>query len=569
MRLDPAPSLPRSILLLPLLLPSLACRSIDEPSPPPTPEALVADLAPRALAMDGYGGYARPVSGADATGQDWFDRGLQLVYGFNHDAGVQCFAAAAEANPDCPMAWWGIAYGYGIDVNNPDVATAEAAAAHAASQSALALVEAASPAEGALILAVAERAVFPLPADRKPLDQAYAEAMGEAWRLYPSDPDVGALYAEALMNLQPWDYWTAEGESVKRADEIVSVLESVLAQHPEHPGANHFYIHAVEASGDVQRAVASAERLERLVPGSGHLVHMPSHIYINVGRYQDAVASNLIAIEADQAFFAQAGDPGFYSLYYIHNIHFLAYAAMMSGQSKLAIGATRQMEADVPPEFLEHFPEFADGLMPAKFHALIRFGRWQAILDEPTYPAFRKVSIAERLYARTVALANLGRTTEARAELEAYRAACADVPEGWLIGTNPASTILELADQMAEGEVLWREGKSQEAYTVLRAAVAFEDGLVYDEPPGWMNPVRHALGALLLAGGEAEEALEVYLTDLEDSPANAWSMLGKHQALTALGEVAKAQAMAPQLALAWQHADVIPPASCYCGAPTE
>lgn len=563
-----APTAPTA-RLLPLFLLPLACQSAGDAPPPPTPASLVAELAPRALALNGYGGYAREVRGANATAQGWFNEGLQLVYGFNHNAGVQCFAAAAEADPECAMAWWGIAYGYGIDVNNTQVADQEAAAAHAAAQAALALADRATPTEQALIHAVAERAVFPLPADRKPLDEAYALAMADAWQRFPEDPDVGALFAEALMNLQPWDYWTADGASVKRADEIVSVLESVLAQHPEHPGANHFYIHAVEASGDVQRAVASAERLERLVPGSGHLVHMPSHIYINVGRYQDAVASNLVAIEADQAFFAQTGDPGFYSIYYIHNIHFLAYAAMMSGQSQLAIESTRRMEAEVPPPFLEQVPEFADGLMPAKFHALIRFGRWQEILEEPTYPAFRKVSIAQRLYARTVALANLGRPAEARAELEAYRAACAEVPEHWLIGTNPASTILELADQMAEGEVLWREGKGEEAYAVLRAAVAFEDSLVYDEPPGWMNPVRHALGALLLAGGEAQEALEVYVADLEDSPANAWSVLGKYQALTALGETSKAQAMAPQLALAWQLADVNPPASCYCGAPTE
>ena len=559
MRLSTAPAL----AALPALL-LAACQLT-----PPTPDELLAELAPGALAMDGYGGYARAVSGADADSQRWFDVGLQLVYGFNHDAAVQCFAAAAEASPDCAMAWWGIAYGYGIDVNNPEVAEQEAAAAHSAAQAALATASAAGEVEQALIDAVARRAVFPLPEDRRPLDEAYAEAMGAAYERFPDDPDVGTLYAEALMNLQPWDYWTTGGEPVQRAEEIVAVLERVLAAHPLHPGANHFYIHAVEASGDAARAVAAAERLEELVPGSGHLVHMPSHIYINVGRYQDAVTSNQAAIEADRAFFAAAGEPGFYSIYYIHNIHFLSYAAMMSGQSELAIDATRQIEADVPPAFLESYPQFADGLMPAKYHALIRFGRWHEILGEPEYPAFRKTSRALRRYARTVALANLDRTDEAREELARFRAATEEVPEDWQIGANPAAAILGLADRMAEAEVLWREGSADEAFELLRTAVANEDELVYDEPPGWMLPVRHALGALLLAGDRAAEALEVYEVDLEDNPENAWALLGMEQALRALDRGAEADALAPRVAAAWALADVDPPASCYCGVRPE
>ena len=554
---------PRTALPL-LLLPLAACRS-TEALPPPTPQALVAELEPGAREFVGYGGYRRELSATTPGARSWFDQGLQMVYGFNHDAGVRCFAAAAAADPDCAMAWWGIAYGYGIDVNNPAVEPHESAAAYAASLEAQRCAPAASEVERALIEAVALRAVHPLPEDRVPLDEAYAEAMGRAWTRFPTDPDVGALYAEALMNLQPWDYWTAEGEPVERAEEIVAVLEQVLELDPAHPGANHFYIHAVEASKTPGRAEAAAERLEELVPGSGHLVHMPSHIYINVGRYDDAVTSNQRAIQADEAYFAEMGEPSFYHLYFIHNIHFLAYAAMMEGRSEIALDATRRMEREVPPQFLAAFPEFADGLMPAKFHALIRFGRWQEILDEPAYSEERKVSRAVRLYARIIALANLDRAAQAREELALFDEAVAQVPPEWFIGINPAAAILALARQMAEGELLWREGRHEDAYEVLRAAVEAEDALVYDEPPGWMIPVRHALGALLLAGGESTEALELYQLDLEDNPENAWSLLGLRQTLEALGRSQEAEAFALRVAAAWARADVDPPASCYCG----
>jgi tetratricopeptide (TPR) repeat protein len=527
----------------------------------------VLELAPKARKMDGYGGYHLAVSGADAEAQAWFDQGLQLVYGFNHDAAVYSFAAAAAAAPDCTMAWWGIAYAYGIDVNNPDVMEVEAARAYTAAQEALRLVESgdATTVEAALVRAVAERAVYPLPEDRIPLDEAYAEAMARAFISHTGNVDVATLYAESLMNLQPWDYWTADGEAVRRAEEIVAVLEGGMSNNELHPGANHFYIHAVEASKDPARAVPAAERLEALVPGSGHLVHMPSHIYINVGRYADAADANTRAIEADADYFATVGEPTFYRLYFIHNIHFLAHAAMMEGRSQIALDALRRMEREVPEDFLQLFPEFADGLMPAKFHGLIRFGRWQEILDEPEYPAYRKVSVAMRHYARAVALANLQRPADAREALAQFDTAVADTPEDWLIGANPAAAIYELARQMAEGEILWWEDRPEEAFAMLRTAVATEDALVYDEPPGWMIPVRHALGAILLAGEQPDEAIEVYRVDLEDNPRNAWSLLGLQQALRAAGQDAEADALDADVQAAWSRADVEPPASCYCG----
>ena len=515
--------------------------------------------------MEGYGGYHRQVSASTAESQPWINQGFQLVYGFNHDEGIRSFARAAELSPDCAMAWWGIAYGTGVDVNNMEVSDQEAEQGYQAAQRALQLASGLPAAERALIEAVSKRAVWPLPENRRPLDEAYAAAMKECHRQFPNDPDIGVLYAEALMNLQPWAYWSNDGKPLDDTLEIVAVLESVLAQNPNHPGANHFYIHAVEASNHPEKATAAADRLRTLVPGSGHLVHMPSHIYINTGRYAEAVTSNAEAIAADEAYFEIAGDPGFYSLYYIHNIHFMAFAAMMEGQSEIAIDACRKMEAQVPEPFVRDFPEFADGLLPAKFHALIRFGRWQEILEEPEYPEFRKVSRSVRSYARVIALANLMRTDEARAELDRFKQLSGEVPEHWLVGTNQARTIMSLSGLMAEAELLWREGKNEQAFAKMREAVAAEDQLVYDEPPGWMLPVRHALGAILLAAGEAQAAEQVYRQDLADWQENAWSLLGLEQALRKQNKTAEADELKARVKVAWARADVDPPASCYCG----
>ncbi len=542
--------IPRPILFLCLLAIFSSCQTADS------------SLNPELF--QGYGGYHRQVSGSSADAQAWVDQGFQLVYGFNHDEGIRSFAQAAEVSPDCAMAWWGVAYGSGVDVNNMQVTEEEAKQGYEAAQRAMGLTAQVSDVEKALIHAVSKRAVWPLPSDRRPLDEAYSAAMGQCWKTFPNDADVGVLYAESLMNLQPWAYWTTDGKPLDHAVEIVAVLESVLAQHPLHPGANHFYIHAVEASKHPEIASAAADRLRNLVPGSGHLVHMPSHIYINTGRYAEAVSSNAKAIQADEAYFEKVGDPGFYSLYYIHNIHFLAFAAMMEGQSKVAIDATRRMEEKVPDSFLEEFTAFGDGLMTAKFHALIRFGRWQEILDEPEYADFRKISRAIRSYARVIALANSMRTEQARVELARFDALVEEVPADWFIGTNSAATILSLSRQMAVGEVLWREGKTEAAFAQMREAVAAEDQLVYDEPPGWMLPVRHALGAILLAAGEAKQAEQVYRDDLADWQENAWALLGLEQALRKQNRLADADAVAIRVTAAWARADVDPPASCYC-----
>jgi tetratricopeptide (TPR) repeat protein len=375
---------------------------------------------------------------------------------------------------------------------------------------------------------------------------------------------VAALFAEALMNLQPWDYWTDAGEPVGRTEEIVGTLERTLGSHPLHPGANHFFIHAVEASSDPDRAVEAADRLTDLVPGSGHLVHMPSHIYIRVGRYADAARSNIQAIEVDRAYLSQAPPPGLYAAYYGHNLHFLAFASMMSGNFEQAIGAARDLEAEMPEDALREYAGLIEGIMPAKFHVLIRFGKWEQILSEPDYPEWRLVSRAVRRYARSIANSALGRTEAARVELEAFEAAMAAVPEEWWIFNNRVDAVLPIAEAMIHGELLFREGERERAFAMLREGVAAEDALVYDEPPGWMLPVRHALGALLMSDGRHSEAEAVYREDLERNRDNGWALTGLKLALEAQDRGSEAEEAGVRLATAFGHADTRPTSSCYC-----
>ena len=532
----------------------------------PTPDEILQELAPKALEMAGYGGYHRSVSTTVDEAQIWFDRGLQLVYGFNHDAAVNAFAKAAQLDPDCAMAWWGIAYAYGVDVNNPNVSEAEAAIAASAIRKAMQLREKASPPEQALIQASAKRAVSPLPEERTEIDLAYSNAMATAWAKHPDDTDVGALYAESLMNMQSWAYWQADGEPIGQTPNILTTLESVMELNSLHPGANHFYIHAIEASKQPEKGIPSAERLEQMIPGSGHLVHMPSHIYVNVGRYADAVAANQRAIDADDLYFELAGYPTFYRVYFLHNMHFLAYSAMMTGQRDLAVNAMLQMEEETPSQFLMENTAAVDGMSCGRLHVYMRFGMWEKLVEFPDYDENRKVSRAIRSYTRTVALANLKRIEEARLEFSRFQKLRQEVPDDWYIGFSPADWILEVAEKVAQGEILWREGKTEEALATLREAVIAEDKLLYAEPPGWMIPVRHALGAILVAAGQHAEAVKVYQADLQDHPENAWSLLGLDQALRGQGDLQAAKAIKLQLEKAWANADVSPPASCYCGA---
>jgi tetratricopeptide (TPR) repeat protein len=528
------------------------------------PQAASAEAERPGALYPGFTGYARKVTTDSADAQRWFDQGIQLLYGYNHDEAIRSFEKAAAIDPSCAMAWWGSAYARGLHINNPEMGEEQSRHADEAAAKAIAALDNESPVEQALVRAVRERYAWPAPEDRAPLDAKYAEAMEKVWHQFPDDADVGALFAESLMNLQPWDLWTADASPKGRALEIVAVLERTLAKTPNHPGANHFYIHAIEASPWPERGTEVAERLGKLVPGSGHLVHMPSHIFIRTGRYADAAESNARAIHADENYFDLAPKPDFYSLYFMHNVHFLAYSAMMEGRYQIAIDAARKIEKNIPPAFLKNYVTKADGFMPTALHVLIRFGKWDEILAEPEPEAGRLLSRAQRHFARSIALSNLSRTSEARQEIELLDQVAAGLTEEWFMGNNEARDVVAIARKMAEGELAYREGHAEKAFELLREAVELEEALKYDEPPGWMQPVRHALGALLVAEGRHAEAEEVYRADLERHPNNAWSLLGLEQSLAGQGRIDEARALTSRVQAAWARADVKPIASCYC-----
>ena len=520
------------------------------------------DAEPRIYA--GFDGYSREVTTNSPEAQRWFNQGIRLLYGYNHDEAIRSFERAAQIDPSCAMAWWGSAYARGLHINKPEMSEEQSRLAREAADKALSALDNEKPIERALVHAVSTRYEWPAPESRSHLDEAYAAAMEKVWHQFPHDADAGSLFAESLMNLQPWDLWTSEGQPKGRTMEIVGVLERTMALHPNHPGANHFYIHAIEASPWPELGIPAAERLQNLVPGSGHLVHMPSHIFIRVGRYADAATANELAIKADEAYFAFAPKPDFYSLYFIHNIHFLAYAAMMEGRFETALSAARKIERDIPPDFLRGYLTLADGFMTTPLHVLIRFGKWKEILDEPEPDEWRLLSRVQRHYARCVALANLGKAAEARSEFDLMDQVAGEIDETWLVGNNRALDVIAIGRAMASGEMAFHNGRREAAYKLLRDGVALEDQLAYDEPPGWMQPVRHALGALLLAGGDASQAESVYRADLTRHPNNPWALLGLQQALERQHKLEEASEMSEQVRQAWCRADVAPVASCYC-----
>jgi len=514
----------------------------------------------------GTGEHRRPVETASAEAQQYFDQGLAFLYAFNHDEAIRSFQAAAELDPGCAMAQWGIAYANGPHINNPAVPPQREAAAFAAASEAVRLASSLEDGpDRALIEAVAVRYASPQPADRAPLDQAFADAMAEVHRRFPGDGDVGALYAEALLDLHPWDLWTQAGEPKEWTPRIVAVLDDVLERHPQHPLALHLYIHAVEASNEPGRADAAADALRDLMPGLGHMVHMPSHIDVRRGRWEAAIAANTKAIEADRAYRELApAPPDFYRLYISHNRHMKAYAAMMIGRSEVALTTIREMVADIPEDWLQANASWADGFIAMPYEVLMRFGRWQEILDHPEPPEYIPLTRSMRFAARAVALAALGRPEEARAEQRAFLAARAAVAEDATFGNNRAYDILDVAERLVEGEILYREGRKDEGIAALYEAAAREDELRYDEPPDWIQPIRHALGATLLMERRFADAEAVYREDLARLPGNGWSLYGLGRALRLQGKTAEAEQVEARFAEAWQGADTTLRSSCFC-----
>lgn len=525
--------------------------------------ALSAAVAP--LSSEGLGGYSRSVT-AHRDAQRAFDRGLAFLFAFNHDEAIRAFDRAAALDPGCAMAHWGAALARGPHINNPAVPPDRAKEAWVAVSRARDRAATGTPVERALIAAQAVRFADPPPADRRPLDEAYAAAMRDVWKQFPADPDAGALFAEAVMDLRPWDLWAADGTPRPETPEVVGTLEAVLTLAPAHPLALHLYVHAVEASPDPGRAAGAADRLRHLAPRLGHLVHMPSHIDLRRGRWQAAVEANERAIAADRAYLLAAPRPGFYRVYMAHNRHMLAFAAMMQGQSRAALDAVRTMLAEMPEEWLSQPGNAAivDGYFAMPAEVLVRFGRWDEVLREPEPAARFPVARALWRAARGVALAAKKDPAAARAEQAAFRTATAAVPAEAAFGNNPASAVLAVAAELLEGEALVAEGKTDAGLAALRRAVGNEDALRYDEPPDWVHPVRHALGATLLKAGQAAEAERVYREDLGRWPDNGWGLVGLARSLDAQGQAAEAAAAWERFRAAWGRADVRLTSSCFC-----
>ena len=546
------------------LLPLVVAFQADATQPPQLPPSMAAPP----MILERLGEHRRPIATDSAEARAWFDQGLALMNGYNFDGAIASFQQATKHDPNCAMAWWGIAYASGPNQNNPEIVPPKDQWSYAAAQRAYELRDHEQGANRALIEAIVSRYNYPAPEDLSSQNEAYLQAMQEVHRSYSMDPDVATWTAEAMMVMQPWEYWTLDGEARGRTMEFRGILEDVMRMHPDHPAANHLYIHVMESSPWPELAEPAADRLVSLIPASGHLVHMPSHIWMQTGRYDDSADCNRRAAALDDAWFE--GDPNAteYRFYMAHNRHFLAFAATMQGRRREAVTAIRAITEEVPPQLMEALGFISDGVAAAKWHVYVRFGMWDDILAEPAPPEWAVIGQSLRHYARGVAFANTSRITEAREELAKFDEAVKAIPaEEWMMGNQPASEIMPLARLVLEGEIEFKAGNRAEGLKLLAEAVAMEERLVYAEPAPWMMPARHAYGALLISDGQHAEAEKVYQRDLEIFPANGWALLGLRDSLRGQERFEEATHVDKAFRRAWQSADVMPPASCYCGTP--
>lgn len=508
--------------------------------------------------FDTFGALHRDIGTRVPQAQRYFDQGLRLTYGFNHEAARRAFSEAERLDPKCAMCAWGQALVLGPNINMP-MDPEQSADATALITRAKLKATRARPADRALIDALGKRYTTPAPDDRKPLDVAYAQAMAQVAQQFPDDDDVAALYAEALMDLSPWAYWTADGKPTEYTERIVDALERVLQRNPNHLGAAHYYIHAVEASNTPQRAERHADQLAALAPGSGHLVHMPAHIYIRTGRYHDATLSNLAASSADAAFLSVCrGSNGIYPLGYVpHNWHFAAMSAALHGSRTLATEAAEQTAKRADPAQLVTL-SFMQQYVVAPLFAQVRFGQWDAILAQDEPPAALPYPRGIWHFARGMAQARTGKHAAAQEELRALEviAGQASLHEVMLSAAARADDVLKVAVPMLRGELAMARGQRKTGISALRAAVVAEDRLAYNEPPDWPLPVRPYLGAALLDAGRAKEAVAAYAQDLAKYPENGWSLHGLARAQTKLKQTDAAADSERRLTAAWQWADV-------------
>lgn len=533
------------LLLLSLILAAVAVQAADV-------------YKPQAPLLSGMGMHQHPITTNEPWAQQFFNQGLNLAYAFNHAEAYRAFEEVTRLDSTCAMGWWGRALVLGPNINVP-MDSASAVRAYADVQMALRLIDHASPAEQALIRALSKRYAAVPKMPRNELDSAYSVAMAQVYKDFPDDPDAGVLHAEALMDLHPWDFWYIDGKPRPWTPEIVDLLEKQLEKNPNHPGANHLYIHAVEASDLPSRATVCADRLPTLVPGSGHLVHMPSHIYIRTGRYHEGSLANEAAIRVDDRYLAECRAQGVYDIGYVpHNHHFLWATAVFEGASAKAMAAARSTQAHALPEFMR-----MEGMTGVQHYSVIplfsmvRFGKWADILTEPAPDSDLHYPMGIWHYSRGIAYVRTGKLDQARTEADKLAVYAADSTlankKVWEI--NSTLTLLQIAQLVLKGEMEAAGKDYNSAIKSLEDAVSVESGLLYQEPPDWFFPVRHVLGAVLLEAGEADGAEDVYKEDLRKFPENGWSLYGLEQSLKAQKKDAEAADVEKRFQKAWAWAD--------------
>jgi tetratricopeptide (TPR) repeat protein len=537
--------------------PVAAFAQAHESHAPATPETL-AGWAKGAQLFDGLGTFHRKITTRSPLAQKYFDQGMRFLWAFNHDEATRSFAKAAQIDPRCASCYWGVALTLGPNYNMPMMSSARGRVGWEALRKARSNARRATPIERALIAAVARRyrgMAEVDPSNSKPLLGAYVDAMRAVAAEYPNDLDVQTMYAEGLMNTNPWKLWNEDGTANPGTDQIVSTLRSVLEKDPNHPGANHYYIHAVEASQHPDLAIRSAEVLNGMMPSAGHLEHMPAHILQRVGRYEEAAEANRKGAAADLAYIKATAPPDYYPMYLIHNFQFLGSAAGMEGRRAEAITALKKARAHIPDDLLFGMPGL-DWSASFVYDGYVKFGMWDEMLAEPAPSPRLPGATISYLQSRASALAAKGRTDEAKAELAKSAQAISAVPEEATQGNNQAKPLYDVGQLKAEARIAGAEQRRDEAVRLLAEAVSLEDKLAYNEPSDMIFPTRHLLGAGLLAAGRPGEAEAVYREDLRRNPKNGWAYFGLSQALAAQKRDAEAAAARGQFEQAWQRADI-------------
>ena len=540
----------RAVLALgSLALPAALLAQTPAPPPAPTPK-------PVAL-YEGMGAHRHPIVTSSPEAQKFFDQGMVLAYGFNHEEAFRSFERAAQLDPKAAMPHWGMALVLGANYNDPVPPDERAKKAHGELLKALELSPNGPENERAYVEALSKRYVAdPASADKAKLERDYAAAMKALSARYPDDLDAATMYAESLMTLHPWKLWTADGKPGEDTLEIVAVLESVLKRDPSHPGANHYYIHATEASPSPEKALPSAKRLETLVPSAGHLVHMPAHVYIRTGEYVAAEKANAIAADVDRAYIRQTGASGMYPMmYYNHNVHFESAAAALAGRHEPAKRAAEVLAADVTPAVSE-MPTMLEAFLLQPTFVAVRFRKWDDLRAMPDPGPKMPLARTLWLWGRSMAAADQRDAAKARTLREAYVVAKAAVPKEYLSSPqNSAEGLFAVSDAVLDGRIAEASGDRKAAIEAFRRAVAAEDALAYDEPPAWYYPTRESLGGALLRDGRAEEAEKVFREDLAIHPRNPRSLYGLTLSLEAQKKTADAAWTRAQFDKAWKDAD--------------